>query len=365
MQKKKPVFLIVQHLSAGGIEVLALNLLEKLKKDNNLHIIALEGLKDDALKNWPILNKYKERLHFLKKRPGLCPLTLIKLISIFARKRPQTVHTHHIGPLIYGGFAARLTIIDNIVHTEHDGWHLEQNGHKQSVLIKLIQPKIIAVARHVAQSVKNKCGIEKPDVIYNGVDTRTFTKCNMIAARHRHDLPKDVRLIGCAGRLEKVKGHKYLIESLKHLPSNFHVTFAGDGTLKEQLKQQADNLGLQSRVHFLGRIDDMPSFYRSLDVFCLPSLNEGFPLSPLEAQACGIPTIVSNVGGSPETICPDTGMTCKSADPKDLAQKIIKSLNHKEKKSPRDFILKNFCLEKSANLYKKLYERNKGEFNYV
>ena len=192
-------------------------------------------------------------------------------------------------------------------------------------------------------------------------------------ARLQHFLPKELRIIGCAGRLEEVKGQRILIESLQYLPEDVHIAFAGDGSLKEALKSYAYELELQDRIYFLGRIDDMSNFYRSLDVFCLPSLNEGFPLSPLEAQACGIPAVLSDVGGCSEALCRDTGFLAEAGNAKDLAKKLTQALAHKKVSSPRQFILQNFNLDDVVQTYEALYrqrerqskERETGEVRYA
>lgn len=353
--RRNCVFLIVQHLSPGGIEVLALNLLTKLREDSDLHIVALEGRKVEALKRWPVLMEYQDRLHFLAKREGLSMQTMVRLMAMFIRYRPRAVHTHHIGPLLYGGLAARLAFVKQLIHTEHDGWHLNENGKKQSLIMRILRPTMIAVADNVASCVAEKCKTDVPDVIYNGIDTQKFSVGHQAMARFSNYLPQGVRLIGAAGRLEEVKGHRYLIEAMQYVPEDVHLAIAGDGSQKAKLTRMVHDLGLESRVHLLGRVDDMRSFYRALDVFCLPSLNEGFPLSPLEAQACGIPAVLSNVGGCSEALCADTGFLAKAGDALDLASQINMALAGQCELSPRGFILKNFDLESMASAYQRLY----------
>jgi len=114
-------------------------------------------------------------------------------------------------------------------------------------------------------------------------------------ARRALRLPDSGRLIGSAGRLEPVKGHALLIEALAALPTDVTLVLAGDGSQRPILEALAARLGVAERVHFLGHIDSIVTFYRALDVFCLPSVAEGLPLSVLEAQACGVAAVV--VGG--------------------------------------------------------------------
>lgn len=354
-KNKRPVFLIVQHLRSGGIEVLALDLLKQLRGRRDLHIVALEGIRKETLENWPLLHAYRDRLHFINKKAGLSPLTLFKLVMVFVRYRPLAVHTHHIGPMIYGGLAARLSGIRNLIHTEHDGWHLQDNGQLQSRVMKWLKPSIVAVAHHVSTCVAKQCAAPLPRVVYNGIDMDKFSVGDKNMARLCQYLPQNVRIIGCAGRMEEVKGQRYLIEALQYLPDDVHVAFAGDGSLKDDLKSYALELGLKDRTHFQSHVDDMRSFYRSLDVFCLPSLNEGFPLSPLEAQSCGIPAVLSDVGGCCEALCRDTGFLAEAGNVQDLARNLTQALAQEVKQSPRQFILENFDLNDVAMVYDTLY----------
>lgn len=364
-KQKPPVFLIVQHLRPGGIEVLALNLLETLRDSRDVHIVALEGAKAEALSHWPVLHDYQKCLHFLDKKSGLSLDAVIKLVALFIRYRPQAVHTHHIGPMIYGGFAARLCGVRSLIHTEHDGWHLKHNGKLQSRVMGWFKPLMVSVARHVGECVAEECDVPAPRVVYNGIDVEKFFEGDTFMARSYQYLPQDVRLIGCAGRMEEVKGQCFLIEALQYLSKDVHVAFAGDGSLKDELYSYAYELGVSGRVHFLGRVDDMPSFYRALDVFCLPSLNEGFPLSPLEAQACGVPAVLSDVGGCCEALCPDTGLLAEAGNAKDLAVKLDRVLSRVTGHSPRQFILERFDLNDVAMIYDALYQARKSLDNSV
>lgn len=136
-------------------------------------------------------------------------------------------------------------------------------------------------------------------------------------ARTSLNLPTDKHIIGCAGRLEHVKGQDQLIKALTLLPKNMVVAFAGGGTKRNQLEQLTSRLNLSDRVIFLGLVEDMTTFYGALDTFCLPSRHEGLPLSTLEAQACNIPTVAMNVGAVDETLCPVSGTLVKKAVSRD------------------------------------------------
>jgi glycosyltransferase involved in cell wall biosynthesis len=138
------------------------------------------------------------------------------------------------------------------------------------------------------------------------------------------------------------------------LPKSVHLALAGTGSLGKELRILAQLLGIRDRVHFLGRLDDMPNFYRALNVFCLPSDREGMPLSPLEAQASGIPCVATDVGGTREAVCPDTGAVVFPADPAFLADGLAVALSRKFHGDPRAYPLAHGNLSDVAAAYQAL-----------
>lgn len=375
---------IIQHLKPGGIESLALTLLDQLNKNtndafktnnnktNNKNIIiSLEGNKKKTIKAWPRLEPYIDQLFFLNKPEKFSLATILKLKSILKSHHIAAIHTHHIGPFIYGGLAGAAAGIKTHIHTEHDGWHLHNAKHSgiQRCLNYFLQPTLVSDAEKVAQQVLKHTGFNS-QVIYNGVDIQRFKPAESDAhkntIRREWGLNHDCVLVGAAGRLETVKGHEYLLKAMALLPNMFHLAIAGEGSLATQLRILASSLNINERVHFLGQTDQTHKFYPMLDIFCLPSLNEGFPLAPLEAQACNIPTIVTDVGGATETLCPNSGLAVQAGDEYALASAIIKHhinqnscqqkiLTHSNTtNTPRDYICQHFSIEAMACAYQKL-----------
>lgn len=347
---------IVQHLQPGGIEALALTLMEQ---QQDSIIISLEGAPQQAITQWPRLAPFRDRIFFLGKPDGFSIGTIKQLKELLRSHKVSAIHTHHIGPFLYGGIAAALNGIKKHVHTEHDGWHLQNAKHSsiQRCLNVLLQPTLVADAKQVAHAIKTSTGA-KSQIIYNGIDTEKFRPCeneiSKYTLRLHWGLENTPYLLGSAGRLETVKGHEYLIRALQHLPDTISLALAGSGSCEHALKKLATSLNLQHRVHFLGHIDNTENFYRMLDAFCLPSLNEGFPLAPLEAQACNIPSIVTAVGGAGETLCPLSGIAVEPANPLALADAILKQSKTPKHASPRPFICQHFSIDAMTNAYQQL-----------
>lgn len=127
----KTIIQVVQHLTPGGIEVMALEILRLKAKETHMIIVSLEGKKEDMLGKWSRLKRFEDNLIFLNKKPGYSLITLTKLLYIFTKHQPIAVLSHHIGPLFYAGLCARLSFVKNIIHTEHDAWHLEDQDRRK------------------------------------------------------------------------------------------------------------------------------------------------------------------------------------------------------------------------------------------
>jgi glycosyltransferase involved in cell wall biosynthesis len=129
-----------------------------------------------------------------------------------------------------------------------------------------------------------------------------------------------------AARLDSQKGHEYLLRAAAGVPEATFI-LAGDGPLRPRLEELARSLGLAERVLFLGHRDDVPALLASCDLFVLPSLYEGLPLSLLEAMASGRPAIATDVPGSNEVVHhAESGLLVPRADPLALADAIRRLL---------------------------------------
>ncbi|MEF1290585.1 glycosyltransferase [Vibrio sp. M260118] len=349
---------VVQHLAPGGLETLALNMLEFANPSHNVLIVSLEGAREKSLANWPKLETIKDKIVFLDKPSGHSLRTVYQLYRLFRTLKPTVVHSHHIGPIIYGAVAAKLAGVNTRIHTEHDAWHLDNPKHRylQRIAMWLAKPRMVADANLVKQQFQRYFAYKDVNVIKNGIDCEQFTTGSKHLARQVMGLPVGVTIIGSAGRLETVKGHDTLIDAMPLLPNHIQLVIAGNGSQKEALQAKVKQLGLNSRVTFLGLVNDMPRFYQSLDLFCLPSRCEGFPLSTLEAQSCDVVTLASDVGATNETLCPRTGQLFERESPQALAQCVLNAIENQQTHSPREFVLQNNDIRQMMRAYELLAE---------
>jgi len=146
---------------------------------------------------------------------------------------------------------------------------------------------------------------------------------------HRNDF-----VIGSVGRIAPIKGHKYLIQAAEKVikeVANAKFLIVGDGPIRDEMEELSVRLGLDERVIFTGMREDVPEVLSIMDVFVLPSINEGMGRALVEAMAMGLPCVASSVGGVPEVVTDgETGLLVPAEDPSALAEAIIRLAKDKK-----------------------------------
>jgi glycosyltransferase involved in cell wall biosynthesis len=170
--------------------------------------------------------------------------------------------------------------------------------------------------------------LKKVEVIPNGVDIKKFNpEIDVTGLKAKYNIP-DGKIIFSAVRLVKYKGMDYLIRAMKGI-KNATLVIAGVGPEEAALKKLADDLKIDN-IKFLGLIhnENMAQFYRISDVYAIPSVTTGehFGISALEAMACGIPIVATNLPGHREFITQDFGILVEPRKPEELTTSICSIL---------------------------------------
>lgn len=344
---------IIQHLRPGGIEKLVLDIMRLQGSDVDVYIVALEGDQAACLARWPTLKRYQDKLVFLEKKTGFKISTVRQLRKILKHVSADIIHTHHIGPLLYGGIATlKLPNIQHI-HTEHDTWHLldEKQLKMTRLMLRLNRITLVADASTVGLELSKMLGGDiQPITILNGIDTEKF----LPSLSHKvYKNQSRVFKIGCAARLVTEKSLDILIKSIAGI-SNVELLIAGDGPEKQNLVNLVQELDLSTKVKFIGYTDDMVGFYHRLDLFVLTSSNEGLPLSILEAQSCNVPVVCSDVGAVHEGVCKQTGHLIKRNTVNEFHIAIQAQMKRCSQYKPRDFITDKFDIKMMIKAYNQL-----------
>lgn len=162
--------------------------------------------------------------------------------------------------------------------------------------------KLITINKEDYQLAKVK--FKSKEVYYVpgvGVDLSRFNNVQVGKCDKRCELgiPSDAILLISVGELIKRKNHKVILDAISKINNNgIHYVIAGQGEMLTDLKKFAKEKGIFNRVHFLGYRKDIAELYKAADICCFPSVHEGLPVALIEAMACGLPIVCSNIRGN-------------------------------------------------------------------
>lgn len=297
----------MHSLGTGGLEKGIATIVNHHSKEFRHTIISLSGAGESAR-----LISGSTKTIFMNKKEGNSLLFILKLANILKKESPDIVHTRNWSGMD-GIVAARIAGIKGIIHGEH-GWDmLDPYGTslKRQYIRRFLSRFVneytcvsIQLADWLHEHVKIK---KKINQIYNGIDNRQFKPVDLsmrAELREKIGLSKDGFVIGTAGRLDTIKNHLLLINAFgvfKTKMGNSYLVIAGDGPERGRLEKKGNE-----NILLLGNRSDIDLIIKCLDVFVLPSWNEGISNTILESMSCGVPVIASDVGGNPELI--DHGM---------------------------------------------------------
>ena len=304
---------IIYKLDVGGLENGLVNLINTMPVSKYRHaIICLTDYTDFRQR----IQRDDVACYALNKKPGQDWMVFVRLFKLLKQLRPNIVHTRNLTALECQGVAA-LAGIPHRVHSEHgrDVTDIDGKNKKYTFLRRFFRPFIhryIALSKDLEQWLFSHIKVDKQKLqqIYNGVDTDRFLE-RQGERSHYPDQFNDPNLVivGTVGRMQPVKDQLtlvkafvHLLEQNEHLKQTLRLALVGDGPLVGEIQTYLQDKGLQGYVWQAGSRNDIPDLMRGMDVFVLPSLNEGISNTILEAMASGLPVIATAVGGNPELV---------------------------------------------------------------
>ncbi|OIO00182.1 MAG: hypothetical protein AUJ51_10860 [Elusimicrobia bacterium CG1_02_56_21] len=266
---------------------------------------------------------------------------LTRLKKEITRLKPAIVHTHTSKAGALGRLAAAMANLragkpSVIIHTPHGHLLYGYYGPFKTSIFKLAEKFLSRFTDHfialtpgeLAESAGAGIGRrEQWTVVHSGVD---FRPPAVPAHKRNLEIAPDETAIGTVARLEPVKGIEYFIRAAallkKSLPARkLRFVIIGGGEEETKLRNLAASLGVRDKVMFLGFRSDATALMAALDIYVQPSLNEAMGRAPLEAQALGLPAVVSRVCGLPAIIKEgETGFTFTPGNPEALASALEK-----------------------------------------
>lgn len=266
---------------------------------------------------WLEPKEFRALVHFRGLKDNLRLVTYVislffTLIKIIRKYKIDIVHAHSVIPTgLVGVVVAKIMGCPSVI-TSHgmDINNFDVNsihGHLISFSLNHCN-KAIAVSGDLAETMKS-LGIteDKILILKNAVDTERFNPSTNMELRHKYGIKENEILILFVGYLDTFKGIFELIDAFYEINKenkNTKLMMIGTGPKKEEFKKKVFQLGLEDYVTLIGVVPNIKIhiYYQMADIFVLPSYTEGFPLAVLEAMACGIPVVASNVGGIHEIV---------------------------------------------------------------
>jgi glycosyltransferase involved in cell wall biosynthesis len=328
---KPNVIIILNRLVIGGQAVDTVPLAYYLQNYFNILILYGEKEADEVeasflLEQYPNLQTKKIKQLRRTINPIVDLFAFFSIIQQIKKHKATIVHTHGSKSGLLGRLAAWVLHVPIIVHTFHGHlFHSYFNSignffikNIERVLAK-ISTYIIALSEEQYKELTQTYSIVQPNkvtIIPLGVDEKVLQLAvsdNRENFRAKFGLKETDIAVGIAGRVVPVKNHFLFLEIAKKVldtgKQNVYFFIVGDGSVKKELTHYlaaqkikfSDNDVNKAKIIFTSWVEDMATVYHGLDLVVLTSLNEGTPLSIIEAQFCGKPVIASNVGGVKDT----------------------------------------------------------------
>ncbi|MCQ6564936.1 glycosyltransferase [Bacillus mycoides] len=285
---------IISHLNTGGAEKLVAEISNSMSsRGEKIKVISLFKGRGVPFKILDIHNVELIELNYEKKFNPKLAWDIYRLT-----KDCDVVHTHTYYAQLYSSIFIPKKKLITTEHSTH-------NNRRGKIIFRLTDylmyskySKIICISEGTKKSLINwiKSTQKKSLVIYNGIDLKKFLNAKPIP-REDIGISNDKIVLICVGRLEKAKNHESLIKAFKNVSSKAVLLLVGNGKKEDELRVLIKDLELEDRVILLGQRTDVDRILKASDIFILPSLWEGFGLAAIEALACGLPALLSNVEG--------------------------------------------------------------------
>jgi sugar transferase (PEP-CTERM/EpsH1 system associated) len=304
---------LVYSLDVGGLETLLVDCINRMPAEKYRHaVVCLTRYSAFADR----ITQRGVELFALNKPPGNGLRVHAHFWKLMRRLRPTILHTYNLAAMEYC-FTAAMAGVPVRIHAEHGRDASDPHGlnRKHNFLRRQLAPFIdryVPVSDDLHRWFADVVGIPaaKNYLIKNGVDTDRYAPraLSSTAAPWRNE---DI-VVGAVARVQDVKNHRSLVaafallrERLPALRDRLRLSIIGDGPLFGKIQEQVTEAGLQDVVWLPGARADVADLLHGFDIFALPSLAEGTPVSLLEAMACALPSVCSRVGGIPEVVTDD------------------------------------------------------------
>jgi len=382
--KRKKIVRIISRLNIGGPAIHAILLSSEFNKngDNDVLVTGRPSSFEGDMSNFALSKNIQPVvIPELGREISLVRdiKALLKLYRLLKKQKPDIVHTHTAKAGTLGRLAAIFAGVPVKIHTFHghifDGYFNRLKAKFFLVIerfLALFSDRVIAVSDQIKSDITKKLRVtneKKCVTIPLGLELEKFAEPHAEESgfRKKFNIDDDTVFVGLVGRLVPIKNHKMLLsaaEKIKNMHQDVKIAFAiiGDGETRDSLFDFVKSHRLGDIVFFAGWQEDLPPVYAGLDIVALTSLNEGTPVSIIEAMASGKPVIATDVGGVKDLITDGkTGLLVASSDVDDFADKLLALARDKEKQkilgeNAKRSVIEKYSKRRLVNDVNALYE---------
>jgi glycosyltransferase involved in cell wall biosynthesis len=314
----------------AGTEIATYYMAEHLaQRAHEVHVITSldEGLPEESSEK----GFYIHRLPRTKIRVAGALIFWTDIIRTIRKVSPEVVHAQSLGIAIPALISKMILKIPYVVWGQGSDIYLPDWFTKlTSKTIMKNANSVIALTgdmKRTMQAIYDRNIV----VVPNGIDLKEYTGDPSV-----QKVKGDEKRILFVGRLHPVKGVRYLLQAMKIVYEKMpdaKLILVGDGEEREHLETLTDNLGIRECVEFAGRVphERVQDYMNQAEVFVLPSLSEGFPVTILEAMACGLPVVATRVGGLPDVIEDGVhGYLVRTKESNEIAETLLKLLQDEQ-----------------------------------
>ena len=333
---KKTVVHLIQSLDNGGCENMLLRTLPLMKKfDHVIITIHIRGELSDKFEEKGI------KVVNINQKSLVDIASYCRLKNKINELKPSLIITYLFHADLIGRLLIQSTSKINVIpflRTTYNHKNYWQARLFEKTTKGLVY-KYLANSEAVKEYYVNKIGVEnnKITVIPNGIDIDYYNSIPKDPnLRKNLDIKQFDKVIICVANFHINKGHKYLLEAFEDVyktNKNIKLLLVGDGVEKDNLKNQINSYDSKDNIHFLGKRDDVPSLLKISDLFVLPTLFEGMSNSILEAMACGLPIITTNIPENISILNNNCALLVPIKNAHVLSQNIVKLISNSKLRS--------------------------------
>lgn len=307
---------------------------------------------------------------YMRVRGDFDPVTILHTIRLLRREKFDIILTNMDKELRFAGLAAKIVGNSIVIPRRGIDYPLKNKIRYRFTYNKLADALLANSEATKLSLLRNAPWLdpERIHVVYNGIDPKPFMGESEINLRKEWGLHADAVIIGFAGQLDERKGIDCLLRSFARTAAvhkNVHLVIAGEGPMRSEIEEFSRKNNLDTKIHLVGFLDGIEDFMKSIDVFVLPSLWEGFGIVLIEAMAAGKPAITTNVSSMPEIVLDGETGRIVPVDDADALSQAMNDLVHDEKlrellgSKARTRVLEKFTLDRMLDSLEKFFQQQK------